>query len=385
MNIYEEALKLHKKYRGKLEINVKVPCDTNEDLALAYTPGVGAVCLEIEKDKENAYIYTNKGNTIGVISDGSAVLGLGNIGAQAALPVMEGKALLMKKFANLDAIPLCINTNDVEEIIRVCKLLEPNLAGINLEDISAPRCIEIERRLIQEMNIPVFHDDQHGTAIVVLATLINCLKLINKKPKECKVVISGTGAAGNSTIRMLYNYGFTNIYAFDRNGLLSNKKLDKYDKYKKELLNYVNLDNKEYNSLKEGLVKADIFIGVSAKGLVDIDMVKSMNEKNVVLALANPEPEISYDDAKKAGAFIVGTGRSDRPNQVNNLLAFPGLLRGVLNARATKITEEMKIASSIAIASLINEEELNTDYVIASPLDKRVVERVSKAVEEVAL
>jgi len=291
----------------------------------------------------------------------------------------------MKKFANLDAIPLCINTNDVEEIIRVCKLLEPNLAGINLEDISAPRCIEIERRLIQEMNIPVFHDDQHGTAIVVLATLINCLKLINKKPKECKVVISGTGAAGNSTIRMLYNYGFTNIYAFDRNGLLSNKKLDKYDKYKKELLNYVNLDNKEYNSLKEGLVKADIFIGVSAKGLVDIDMVKSMNEKNVVLALANPEPEISYDDAKKAGAFIVGTGRSDRPNQVNNLLAFPGLLRGALNARATKITEEMKIASSIAIASLINEEELNTDYVIASPLDKRVVERVSKAVEEVAL
>ena len=210
-------------------------------------------------------------------------------------------------------------------------------------------------------------------------------KVINKKPKECKVVISGTGAAGNSTIRMLYNYGFTNIYAFDRNGLLSNKKLDKYDKYKKELLNYVNLDNKEYNSLKEGLVKADIFIGVSAKGLVDIDMVKSMNEKNVVLALANPEPEISYDDAKKAGAFIVGTGRSDRPNQVNNLLAFPGLLRGALNARATKITEEMKIASSIAIASLINEEELNTDYVIASPLDKRVVERVSKAVEEVAL
>lgn len=381
MNIYEEALKLHEEFKGKLEIKVKVPCESKDDLSLAYTPGVAAPCLEIEKDKENAYVYTNKGNTVGIISDGSAVLGLGNIGAQAALPVMEGKALLMKKFANLDAIPLCIKTNDVEEIIRTCKILEPNLGGINLEDISAPRCIEIERRLIEEMDIPVFHDDQHGTAIVVLATLINSIKLTGKKPEYNKVVVSGTGAAGSSIIRMIYNYGFTNIYAFDKDGLLSKKDSDTYDVYKKELLEYVNLDNMEYNNLKEAMVGADIFIGVSARNLVSKDMVRSMNEKNIVLAMANPEPEISYDDAKEANAYIVGTGRSDRPNQVNNLLAFPGLFRGALDAKATKIDEDVKIAASIAIASLIDESELTTDYVVASPLDDRVVKSVSEAVK----
>ena len=385
MDVYEKALKLHEKYRGKLEVKIKVPCDTKEDLTLAYTPGVSAPCLKIQENKENAYIYTNKGNTVAIISDGSAVLGLGNIGSDAALPVMEGKALLMKKFANIDAMALCINTNDVEEIIKTCKLLEPSLGGINLEDISAPRCIEIERRLIEEMNIPVFHDDQHGTAIVVLAALINCMKLTKKKPENCKVVVSGAGAAGSSIIRMIYKYGFTNIYAIDKDGLIKASDKDKYDKYKKELLEYVNKDNKDYNSLKEAMVGADIFIGVSASKLVSKQMIASMNEKSIVFAMANPEPEITYQEAKEAGAYIVGTGRSDNPNQVNNLLAFPGLFRGALDAKATKICEEVKMAASYAIADLIKEEELNQDYVIASVFDERVVANVSEKVKEACI
>lgn len=385
MDVYEKALKLHEKYRGKLEVKIKVPCDTKEDLTLAYTPGVSAPCLKIQENKENAYIYTNKGNTVAIISDGSAVLGLGNIGSDAALPVMEGKALLMKKFANIDAMALCIKTNDVEEIIKTCKLLEPSLGGINLEDISAPRCIEIERRLIEEMNIPVFHDDQHGTAIVVLAALINCMKLTKKKPENCKVVVSGAGAAGSSIIRMIYKYGFTNIYAIDKDGLIKASDKDKYDKYKKELLEYVNKDNKDYNSLKEAMVGADIFIGVSASKLVSKQMIASMNEKSIVFAMANPEPEITYQEAKEAGAYIVGTGRSDNPNQVNNLLAFPGLFRGALDAKATKICEEVKMAASYAIADLIKEEELNQDYVIASVFDERVVANVSEKVKEACI
>ena len=320
-----------------------------------------------------------------IISDGSAVLGLGNIGSDAALPVMEGKALLMKKFANIDAMALCIKTNDVEEIIKTCKLLEPSLGGINLEDISAPRCIEIERRLIEEMNIPVFHDDQHGTAIVVLAALINAMKLTKKKPENCKVVVSGAGAAGSSIIRMIYKYGFTNIYAIDKDGLIKARDKDKYDKYKKELLEYVNKDNKDYNSLKEAMVGADIFIGVSASKLVSKQMIASMNEKSIVFAMANPEPEITYQEAKEAGAYIVGTGRSDNPNQVNNLLAFPGLFRGALDAKATKICEEVKMAASYAIADLIKEEELNQDYVIASVFDERVVANVSEKVKEACI
>ena len=385
MDVYEKALKLHEKYRGKLEVKIKVPCDTKEDLTLAYTPGVSAPCLKIQENKENAYIYTNKGNTVAIISDGSAVLGLGNIGSDAALPVMEGKALLMKKFANIDAMALCIKTNDVEEIIKTCKLLEPSLGGINLEDISAPRCIEIERRLIEEMNIPVFHDDQHGTAIVVLAALINAMKLTKKKPENCKVVVSGAGAAGSSIIRMIYKYGFTNIYAIDKDGLIKARDKDKYDKYKKELLEYVNKDNKDYNSLKEAMVGADIFIGVSASKLVSKQMIASMNEKSIVFAMANPEPEITYQEAKEAGAYIVGTGRSDNPNQVNNLLAFPGLFRGALDAKATKICEEVKMAASYAIADLIKEEELNQDYVIASVFDERVVANVSEKVKEACI
>ncbi len=385
MDVYEKALKLHEKYRGKLEVKIKVPCDTKEDLTLAYTPGVSAPCLKIQENKENAYIYTNKGNTVAIISDGSAVLGLGNIGSDAALPVMEGKALLMKKFANIDAMALCINTNDVEEIIKTCKLLEPSLGGINLEDIGAPRCIEIERRLIEEMNIPVFHDDQHGTAIVVLAALINAMKLTKKKPENCKVVVSGAGAAGSSIIRMIYKYGFTNIYAIDKDGLIKARDKDKYDKYKKELLEYVNKDNKDYNSLKEAMVGADIFIGVSASKLVSKQMIASMNEKSIVFAMANPEPEITYQEAKEAGAYIVGTGRSDNPNQVNNLLAFPGLFRGALDAKATKICEEVKMAASYAIADLIKEEELNQDYVIASVFDERVVANVSEKVKEACI
>ncbi|NLC96716.1 MAG: NADP-dependent malic enzyme [Erysipelotrichaceae bacterium] len=385
MDVYEKSLELHKEHQGKLEISVKVPCDTKEDLALAYTPGVAACCLKIDDDKENAYVYTNKGNTVGIISDGSAVLGLGNIGPSAALPVMEGKAVLMKKFADIDAIPLCLNTNDVNEIVSICKALEPNLGGINLEDISAPRCIEIERKLVEEMDIPVFHDDQQGTAIVVLATLINSVKLISKKPEECKVVISGTGAAGSAIIKMIHNYGFKNIYAFDKNGFVSKQNMQSYDKYKKELLNYVNLDNKDYNSIEEAMVNADIFIGVSVKNLVSKEMVSSMNEKNIVLAMANPEPEISYEDAKSAGAYIVGTGRSDSFNQVNNLLAFPGIFRGALDAKATKIDDNAKIAASIALANLISDEKLNPEYVVVSPFDERVVKYVSEAVKKACI
>lgn len=380
MNVYENALILHKKYRGKLEIKGKVPCENKDDLCLAYTPGVAEPCKEIVKDENNSFIYTNRGNTIAVITDGSAVLGLGNIGASAGLPVMEGKCLLFKKFANIDAFPICLKTQDSQEIIQICKNLEPGLGGINLEDISAPRCVEIERALIKEMNIPVFHDDQHGTAIVVLAALINTARLMNKKPEEYKILISGTGAAGSSIIKMLYTYGFTNIIAFDKEGCLNKDESENYDVLKNELLQYVNLNNEKYASLQEAIKERDIFIGVSAPNLLTSEMVKSMNEKPIIFALANPIPEISYDEAKKGNAYIVGTGRSDHPNQINNLLAFPGIFRGALDAQATKITDKEKIAASKAISSLISDDELSTDYIIPSPFDDRVVEEVAKAV-----
>ncbi|MBR3349734.1 MAG: NADP-dependent malic enzyme [Solobacterium sp.] len=385
MNVYEESLKMHEKHHGKLSVETKVPCADADDLSLAYTPGVAQPCREIAKDPEMSYVYTDRGNTVAVVTDGTAVLGLGDIGPAAALPVMEGKALLMKRFANLDAWPICLDTKDPEEIISICKAIAPGIGAINLEDISAPRCIEIERRLIKELNIPVFHDDQHGTAIVVLAALINALKLKKAKAEDMKVVVSGVGAAGSSIIRHLYNYGFRRIYGFDSKGNLSRSKSANYNSAKLELLDYVNPDNQEYENIAEALKGADVFIGVSKPGLLTKEMVASMNDGCIVFPMANPEPEITYELAKEAGAYIVGTGRSDYPNQVNNVLAFPGLFRGALDAKATKITESMKLACSKAIASLIDEKDLSEDYVIVSAFDDRVVPAVAKAVADCAV
>lgn len=385
MSLYDESLELHKQYTGKLKVEPKVPCTNAHDLSIAYTPGVAEPCRKIAEDPEMSYVYTNRGNTVAVISDGTAVLGLGDIGAEAAMPVMEGKSLLMKRFANIDSWPLVIDSKDPDEIVKFCKMAAPSFGAINLEDISAPRCVEIERRLIKECSIPVFHDDQHGTAIVVLAALINCMRLKKATPESQKVVISGCGAAGSSIIRMLYNYGFHKIYAFDIDGCVDPDKAENYDYLKKELLSYVNLDHQHYASLKEAMVGADIFIGVSAPRLVTKEMVQSMNEGNIVFAMANPEPEITYDEVKEAGAYIIGTGRSDYPNQVNNLLAFPGLFRGALDSKATKITEEMKIAASKGLASLITDEELTRENVIVSVFDERVVPTVAKAVADEAI
>lgn len=382
MDVYEQALMLHEKNRGKLAIQTKVPCENAEDLSLAYTPGVARPCQKIKEDEENSFIYTNRANTVAVITDGSAVLGLGNIGAAAGLPVMEGKCLLFKRFADIDAFPICLKTQDPDEIINICKNLEPGLGGINLEDISAPRCVKIEQQLIKEMNIPVFHDDQHGTAIVVLAALINATRLMHKDPGEYKVVVSGTGAAGSSIIKTLFAYGFKDILAFDIDGCLNQDDKDSYNDLKKELLDYVNLNNEKYASLQEGIKGRDIFIGVSAPNLLTKDMVKTMSSKPIIFAMANPVPEISYEDAKAANAYIIGTGRSDYPNQINNILAFPGIFRGALDAKATKITNAEKIAASKAIAYLIKDEELRTDYIIPSPFDERVVKAVAKSVKE---
>ena len=382
MSVYDEALKLHEQCRGKLSVELKVPCENARDLSLAYTPGVAQPCHEIHKNKEDVYKYTGRGNSVAVITDGTAVLGLGDIGPEAALPVMEGKALLMKKFAGIDAWPICLDTKDPDEIVRFCKLMAPSIGAINLEDISAPRCVTIERRLIEECSVPVFHDDQHGTAIVVLSALINCMRLKKTDPADMKVVISGCGAAGSSIIRMLYNYGFKKIYAFDIDGCLKKEDADTYTDLKKELLNYVNLDGQDYANIGEALKGADIFVGVSAPGLVTKEMVETMNPGCMVFPMANPEPEIRYEDAKAAGAYIVGTGRSDYPNQVNNLLAFPGIFRGALDCRATRISENMKIAASKAIASLVADDELSPDYIIVPVFDKRVVPAVAKAVAE---
>ena len=382
MDVYEQALMLHEKNRGKLAIQTKVPCENAEDLSLAYTPGVARPCQKIKEDEENSFVYTNRANTVAVITDGSAVLGLGNIGAVAGLPVMEGKCLLFKRFADIDAFPICLKTQDPDEIINICKNLEPGLGGINLEDISAPRCVKIEQQLIKEMNIPVFHDDQHGTAIVVLAALINATRLMHKDPGEYKVVVSGTGAAGSSIIKTLFAYGFKDILAFDIDGCLNQDDKDSYNDLKKELLDYVNLNNEKYASLQEGIKGRDIFIGVSAPNLLTKDMVKTMSSKPIIFAMANPVPEISYEDAKAANAYIIGTGRSDYPNQINNILAFPGIFRGALDAKATKITNAEKIAASKAIAYLIKDEELRTDYIIPSPFDERVVKAVAKSVKE---
>lgn len=381
-NLKEKALKLHEQLVGKISTELKTDLNDKDDLSLVYSPGVAEPCKKIHENEDDAYIYTGKANTIAVISDGSAVLGLGDIGAKAALPVMEGKACLFKKFGGLNAVPLVIDTNDTEEIIKFVKQVAPTFGGINLEDISSPRCIEIETRLKEELDIPVFHDDQHGTAIVTIAALINSLKLVNKKPEDCNVVISGVGAAGSSIVRMLNDFGINDIFAFNSKGILKEGEEYKKDLYNK-LAKETNKENKDY-TLEEAMKEADIFVGVSVPDKVSKEMVKSMRRNPIILAMANPDPEISYDDAKEAGATVVGTGRSDFPNQVNNVLAFPGLFKGALSVHASAITEKMKITAAEAIASLIPDEEIRDNYVIPSPFDMRVADVVAKAVADCA-
>ena len=382
-NVYERSLELHEKNKGKLSVVSKVKVGNREDLSLAYSPGVAEPCRKIASNKEDVYKYTAKGNLVAVVTDGTAVLGLGDIGPEAALPVMEGKCVLFKEFGDVDAIPICLDTKDTEEIIRTVKLIAPGLGGINLEDISAPRCIEIETRLKQELDIPVFHDDQHGTAIVVAAGLINALKVVNKKIEDIKVVVNGAGAAGSSIIKLVKKLGAKEIIAIDRIGILRRSDKDKYDFSKKELAEITNSKDIA-GGLVDAIVGADVFIGVSAPNVLSKDMVRSMNKDAIVFAMANPTPEIMPEEALEAGAAIVGTGRSDYPNQINNVLVFPGLFKGALRAKSKKITEEMKIAAAEGLASLIKDEELRKDYIIPDPFDKRVAEAVAIAVEKIA-
>ncbi len=379
MTTNEKALMLHEQWKGKLSTEPKAPVNSREDLSLAYTPGVAEPCKVIAKDPEAAYKYTMKSNTIAVISDGSAVLGLGNIGAKAGMPVMEGKAVLFKTFGGVNAVPICLDTQDTEEIIKAVTWLAPNYGGINLEDISAPRCFEIERRLKETLDIPVFHDDQHGTAIVVLAGIINALKIIGKKKEECRIVVNGSGAAGIAITKLLLNDGFKHAILCDTKGIIGKHRTD-LNWIKKEMCEVTNLENKE-GSLVDAIKDSDIFIGVSAPGSLTQDMVKTMNKDAIIFAMANPVPEIMPDEAKAAGARIVGTGRSDFPNQVNNVIAFPGIFKGALEGRAPQITEDMKLAAAYAIASLVPENELNEDNILPQPFDPQVAIKVSEAVK----
>ena len=381
--IYEESLEKHGIWKGKISTELKMPLNNTKDLSLAYTPGVAEPCRAISKDKKQVYNYTWKGNTIAVVSDGTAVLGLGDIGPEAGLPVMEGKAVLFKKFGGVDCVPICLDTKDPKEIISICKALAPSFGGINLEDISAPRCVEIERTLIKELNIPVFHDDQHGTAIVVTAAVSNALKLIGKKKEDVTAVVSGMGAAGSSICRMLLDFGIKDILGFNSKGIVLKDDYENYNFLTKELCLITNKQNRRL-SLQDAMKEADIFIGVSKPNLITKEMVASMKKDPIIFAMANPEPEIPYADAVAGGAKVIGTGRSDFPNQVNNVLAFPGLFRGALDVRARKITEEMKMAAAMGLASLIKEEELRPDYVIPSPFDPRVAKAVAAAVAETA-
>lgn len=384
-DVFEKALALHKELKGKLNVELKAPLESKEDLSLVYSPGVAEPCRAIADDKEAVYDYTWKGNSVAVISDGSAVLGLGNIGPEAALPVMEGKCCLFKRFGEVNAIPLVLDTQDTEEIIKTVKLLAPGLGGINLEDISSPRCIEIETRLKKELDIPVFHDDQHGTTIVVIAGLINALTLVGKKWEDLTVVMSGLGAAGSSILRMLNKLGVANIYGFRSTGILNRKDKDFYtNPLYKELAEETNKDVEDL-TLEEAMAKADVFIGVSVPNKITADMVRSMKKDPIIFALANPDPEIDYDVAKEAGARVMGTGRSDYPNQVNNVLAFPGLFKGALSVHSSAISEEMKLAAAQAIADIIPDEEIREDYVIPSPFDPKVPDAVAKAVAQVAI
>jgi malate dehydrogenase (oxaloacetate-decarboxylating) len=387
MDLKEESLELHRKNHGKLEIKSKVRIANQKDLSLAYTPGVAYACKELERDPELAYEYTSKANMVAVISDGSAVLGLGNIGPYGAIPVMEGKSILMKELAGVDSIPICLKTQDVEEIIKTCKYLEPTLGAINLEDISAPRCITIERRLMEEMDIPVFHDDQHGTSIIVAAVFKNVERFTKKPLKDMTLVMSGTGAAGSQIAVMLKKIGVGKIYAYDITGVIDKKKYDSYNFLIKELLDQGIYDTpEEHDGTLASIMKgANAFVGVSAPNLVTKEMVKSMAKDPIVFAMANPTPEISYDDAIEAGAYIAGSGRSDYPNQINNVLAFPGLFKGALSVRASKINYEMQIAAANAIASIIPDNELSREYIVPGAFDPRVVEAVSKAVADMAI
>ena len=379
MTTNEKALMLHEKWNGKLETTSKAPVKSREDLSYAYTPGVAEPCKVIAQDKEAAYKYTMKSNTVAVVSDGSAVLGLGNIGPYAAMPVMEGKAVLFKEFGGVNAVPICLDTQDTEEIIKAVTYLAPGFGGINLEDISAPRCFEIEERLKEILDIPVFHDDQHGTAIVVLAGIINALKVVGKKKEECQIVVNGAGSAGIAITRLLLTYGFPHIIMCDKAGILSKDTKD-LNWMQQKMTQVTNLDNKT-GTLADALKGADIFVGVSAPGIVSPEMVASMNKDSILFAMANPVPEIMPDDAKAAGARVVGTGRSDFPNQVNNVVAFPGIFKGALEGRATQITEEMKLAAANAIAGLVPDDELSDDNIMPEAFNPKVAELVAEAVK----
>ena len=379
MTTNEKALLMHEKWNGKLETVSKTPVKTREDLAIAYTPGVAEPCKVIAQDKEAAYKYTMKANTVAVVSDGSAVLGLGNIGPYAAMPVMEGKAVLFKEFGNVNAVPICLDTQDTEEIIKAVTYLAPGFGGINLEGISAPRCFEIEERLKEILDIPVFHDDQHGTAIVVLAGVINALKVVGKKKEDCRVVVNGAGSAGVAITKLLLTYGFPNIIMCDKVGIVS-KDTEGLNWMQKKMTEVTNLNN-ETGSLADALKGADIFIGVSAPNIVTPKMVASMNRDSILFAMANPIPEIMPDVAKAAGARVVGTGRSDFPNQVNNVVAFPGIFKGALEGRATQITEEMKLAAAEAIAGLVPADKLSDDNIMPEAFDPQVAEVVANAVK----
>ena len=380
MNISEKALMLHEQWNGKLEVVSKVPVKSREDLSIAYTPGVAEPCKVIAQDKEAAYKYTMKANTVAVVSDGSAVLGLGNIGPYAAMPVMEGKAVLFKEFGGVNAVPICLDTQDTEEIIKAVTYLAPAYGGINLEDISAPRCFEIEERLKEILDIPVFHDDQHGTAIVVLAGIINALKVVGKKKEDCRVVVNGAGSAGVAITRLLLTYGFPHITMCDKVGIVS-KKTEGLNWMQQKMTEVTNLEQ-QTGTLADAMKGADIFVGVSAPGIVSAEMVASMNKDAILFAMANPVPEIMPDVAKAAGARVVGTGRSDYPNQVNNVVAFPGIFKGALEGRATQITEEMKLAAANAIASLVPDDELSDDNIMPEAFNPKVAKVVAAAVKE---
>jgi malate dehydrogenase (oxaloacetate-decarboxylating) len=379
MDQKEKALMMHKEWNGKLETVAKSKVSSREDLAIAYTPGVAEPCKVIAEDKEAAYTYTWKSNTVAVVSDGSAVLGLGNIGPYAAMPVMEGKCVLFKEFGNVNAVPICLDTQDTEEIIAAVKNIAPGFGGINLEDISAPRCFEIEERLKEMLDIPVFHDDQHGTAIVVLAGIINGLRLTGKKKEDCKVVVNGAGSAGVAITKLLLTYGFKHVTMCDREGIIG-KSYPNLNWMQQKMTEVTNLENAS-GTLADALVGADIFVGVSAPNIVTPEMVASMNSDSILFAMANPVPEIMPDVAKAAGARVVGTGRSDFPNQVNNVIAFPGIFRGALEGRATQITEEMKLAAAGALANLVSDEELSDDFIMPEAFDPRVADVVSAAVK----
>ena len=379
MTTNEKALELHRQWNGKLETISKTPVKSREDLSYAYTPGVAEPCKVIAENKEEAYTYTMKANTVAVISDGSAVLGLGNIGPYAAMPVMEGKAVLFKEFGGVNAVPICLDTQDTDEIIKTVTYLAPGFGGINLEDISAPRCFEIEQRLKETLDIPVFHDDQHGTAIVVLAGIINALKVTGKKKEDCRVVVNGAGSAGIAITKLLLTYGFPNIIMCDKSGILS--KLSGGLNWTQEKMAAVTNPSGETGSLADALKNTDIFVGVSAPGIVTKEMAASMNKDSILFAMANPVPEIMPDLAKEAGARIVGTGRSDFPNQINNVVAFPGIFKGALEGRASQITEEMKLAAANAIADLVPNDELNENNIMPEAFDPKVVQAVAEAVK----